>query len=302
MSPDLYTRLTAIILAQLEAADPAAWSPHWHGADPLPVNARIGSCYYGLITLSRWFAAQARSYTDPSWATYQQWAVLVAQVRRGEEGSLVLFCRALPERVGEGVGSRDHVADKLCARFVTRTAHVFNAAQVEGAPIPEFQGPASVGTDPSLDHHAFVRATGATIEVGGARAAYMPVTDTIRLLSRAVFHSGAAYATTLNRELVHSTGALHCLACELTRRLSSRAYAAEERVAELGAALVLVDPGLVRTPHPDHAAYCADGLPLLRAELRALAMAASHAARADAYLRARCHERHGAICGTRAAA
>ena len=84
MSVDLYTRLTAIILAQLEVADPAAWLPPWHGADPLPANAPIGSCYYGFNTLGRWFTAQARSYADPSWATYQQWAVLVAQVRRGE--------------------------------------------------------------------------------------------------------------------------------------------------------------------------------------------------------------------------
>ncbi|MCJ2105816.1 zincin-like metallopeptidase domain-containing protein [Methylobacterium sp. E-041] len=74
---------------------------------------------------------------------------------------------------------------------------------------------------------------------------------------------------------MHWTGAPHRLDRDLTGRFGGRAYAAEELVAELGAAFVLADLGLARTPHPDHAAYCAFWAPLLRADHRALATAAA---------------------------
>lgn len=78
----------------------------------------------------------------------------------------------------------------------------------------------------------------------------------------------------------------HRLARNLSTRFGDRAYAAEELVAEIGAAFVLGDLGLARMPHPDHAAYCANWLPLLRVNPRALATAASLAGRAAAYLSA----------------
>ncbi|MDP0971343.1 ArdC family protein, partial [Klebsiella pneumoniae] len=71
MSTEPYAHLTATIIAQLATADPASWSPPWHGADPLPVNALTGRRYRGLNTLVLWAAAQARGYTDPRWATYR---------------------------------------------------------------------------------------------------------------------------------------------------------------------------------------------------------------------------------------
>lgn len=57
MSTDPYAHLTATILAQLETADPENWSPPWHGADPLPVNALTGRRYRGLNTLVLWATA-----------------------------------------------------------------------------------------------------------------------------------------------------------------------------------------------------------------------------------------------------
>lgn len=49
---------------------------------------------------------------------------------------------------------------------------------------------------------------------------------------------------------------------------------------------MLADLGLARTPHPDHAAYCASWAPLLRADPRALSHAATQASRAADYLTA----------------
>ena len=281
---DLHARLASTILAQLETADPASWTPPWHGADPLPRNARTGRRYRGINVLALWCAAQAHGYADARWATYRQWAALGAQVRGGERGTLVLFYKELPRgaRQEAGAGGDPEATDG--APFVARAAHVFNAAQVD--PTPPLTDAPSLGAvldlPPAFD--AFVAATGAAICHGGPRASYVPATDTIHLPARGAFRTPTGYAGTLAHELVHWTGAPHRLARDLTGRFGARTYAAEELVAELGAALVLADLGIARAPHPDHAAYCASWAPLLCADPRALSHAAAQGSRAAEYL------------------
>lgn len=282
---DLHTRLATIILAQLDTADPASWTPPWHGADPMPRNARTSRRYRGLNVLALWCAAQAHGYADARWATYRQWAALGAQVRRAERGTLVLFYKELPRSARADTSDADTTDG---APFVARAAYVFNAAQVDAAPLAA-SAPSSMSPPTSLPlttFDAFVTATGAHINAGGTRACYVPATDTIHLPPRAAFHTPTRYAGTLAHELIHWTGAPHRLARDLKGRFGARAYAAEELTAELGAAFVLADLGLERTPHPDHAAYCASWAPLLRADPRALSNAATQASRAADYLTA----------------
>ena len=283
MPADLHERVTATILQQLDTADPAAWTPPWHGADPLSRNALTGKRYRGLNILVLWCAAQGHGYTDACWATYRQWAALGAQVRRGERGTLILFYKDLPtaerEETAQRTGADD---DTTAARFVARASTVFNIAQVDAA--PQATAPTRLPPAPQPAFDAFVTATGATIHTGGTRACYIPATDTIRMPPRSTFSTAEGYAGTLAHELVHWTGAPHRLARDLTGRFGRRAYAAEELIAELGAAFVLADLGLARTPHPDHAAYLASWLPLLTADPRALATAAAAGSRAADYL------------------
>ena len=67
MPNNLHTRVAAAILEQLETADPASWTPPWHGADPMPRNAHTGRRYGGINILALWCAAQANGYTDARW-------------------------------------------------------------------------------------------------------------------------------------------------------------------------------------------------------------------------------------------
>ncbi|KQP48883.1 antirestriction protein ArdC [Methylobacterium sp. Leaf399] len=285
MPADLHERVTATILQQLDTADPATWTPPWHGADPLPRNALTGKRYRGLNILALWCAAQADGYTDARWATYRQWAALGAQVRRGERGTLILFYKDLPTgaRTDTTHGTSAD-SDTTTARFVARASTVFNIAQVDAA--PQATAPTGLPPTPQPTYDTFVTATGAIIHTGGTRACYTPATDTIRMPPRNAFRTPEGYAGTLAHELVHWTGAPHRLARDLTGRFKRRAYAAEELIAELGAAFVLADLGLARTPHPDHAAYLASWLPLLTANSRALATAAAAGSRAADYLTA----------------
>ena len=278
---DLHARVAAAILAQIETADPASWSPPWHGADPMPRNARTGRRYRGINVLALWCAAQAEGYADARWATYRQWAALGAQVRKAERGTLVLFYKDLP-RSARADTSDANPPDG--APFVARAAYVFNVAQVDAAPPTADAAIVTSPAAPLPTFDAFVAATGATIHEGGIRACYVPATDTIHLPQRSAFHTPTGYAGTLAHELVHWTGAPHRLARDLAGQFGARAYAAEELVAELGAAFVLADLGLARTPHPNHATYCASWVPLLRADPRALSRAAAQGSRAADYL------------------
>ncbi|CAO4132618.1 ArdC family protein [Methylorubrum extorquens] len=279
---DLHALVATLILAQIETAAPASWTPPWHGADPMPRNARTGRRYRSINVLALWCAAQAESYADARWATYQQWDALGAQVRKAERGTLVLFYKVLPRSPCADAGA---AGPPDGAPFVARAAHVFKVAQVDAAP-PTADIATLTPPDPLPAFDAFIAATGATVREGGSRACYILATDTIHLPPRAAFRTSTGHAGTLAHELVHWTGAPHRLARNLTGRFGARAYAAEELVAELGAAFVLADLGLARTPHPDHAAYLASWLPLLTADPRALATAAAAASRAADYLTA----------------
>ena len=276
---DLYARI-ATILTQLETACPASWTPPWHGADPMPRNARTGRRYRGINVLALWCAAQSKGHADARWATYRQGAALGAQVCKAERGTLVLFYKDLPRRARAGTGDSDPPDG---ASFVARAAHVFNVAQVDAPPAAETDTDTSP-PDPFPAYNTFIAATGSTIREGGTRACYVPATDTIHLPPHAAFQTSTGYAGMLAHEFVHWTGAPHRLDRDLTGRFGGRAYAAEELVAELGAAFVLADLGLARTHHPDHAAYCAFWAPLLRADPRALSYAAAQGSRAADYL------------------
>ncbi|TXM95357.1 zincin-like metallopeptidase domain-containing protein [Methylobacterium sp. WL116] len=273
---DPYSRITDVILRQIEAADPGIWVCPWHRArGGLPCNALTGRTYRGINIVALWGGGQSAGFVDARWATYRQWSELGAQVRKGERGTAVLFYRDLPGASEEGEN-----ADR---RFVARASSVFNAEQVEGA--PEFPERPLTPIDPIPVFDRFVKATGAHVR-RGASAAYLPIRDEVRMPDRVLFHSAEGFCATLAHELIHWTGAPHRLDRRLNTRFATRAYAAEELVAELGAAFILAGLGLAPEPHINHAAYMAGWLPLVRDDPRALITAASLASRATQFLEA----------------
>ncbi len=71
---------------------------------------------------------------------------------------------------------------------------------------------------------------------------------------------------------------------DLSGRFKSESYAAEELVAELGAAYLCADLGLASEPRPDHAAYVANWLKVLKDDKRAIFTAAALAQKAADWL------------------
>jgi antirestriction protein ArdC len=78
---DVYTRITAEIVAAIEAGA-GAWRMPWHHdgtAITRPQNISSGNRNRGVNVLALWIAAQAHGYADGLWGTYRQWLAIGAQ-------------------------------------------------------------------------------------------------------------------------------------------------------------------------------------------------------------------------------
>ena len=237
----------------------------------------------GVNVVGLWAEAMMSGYQSGTWASFRQWQKLDARVKRGEHGTPIVFYRKLDE--GDAPETEDEAKGR---RMIARASWVFNASQVEGwePPTPEVCDQASV-----LEHvEAFVAATEATIRWGCDGACYLPQEDVIEMPGRIWFwgtttsSSTKSVYSTLLHELTHWTGAAHRLDRKFGERFGSQAYAFEELVAELGAAFLCGDLGVANEPRPDHAAYLASWLQVLKEDRRAIFTAAKLASSAADYL------------------
>jgi antirestriction protein ArdC len=277
MAETIFARITRQIVESIEAGAGEAKMP-WHtshSAVICPRNGITGRSYRGINVVTLWVGAHARQYAHGDWATYRQWSAAGAQVRKGERGYPVVFWEPLPA-AREASGASD------APRFVARAYTVFNLAQVDGYE-PEPQPRLPEDQRLAEAERAFT-AVGATIVQGGDVASYSPVTDQICMPEFSCFRDAASYYSVLAHELTHWTGAKHRLDRDLSGRFGSSAYALEELVAELGAAFACARLGIAAAPRPDHAAYIASWLRVLRADARAIFTVAGKAQESVEYL------------------
>jgi antirestriction protein ArdC len=281
---DVYTRVTAKIVADLEAGI-RTWSRPWNAAHaaghvsrPLRAN---GVPYRGINVLLLWCEAEEKNYTAPIWMTYRQASELGGQVRKGEHGALVVYADHFTKTETGDDGEE-------CEREVAfmKGYTVFNVEQIDGLPAHyTARAAAPTGALPHLETaEAFFAATGAEVRHGGNRAFYSPGHDWVQMPPRDSFKDAESYAATLAHELTHWTSHPARLARALGKRFGDDAYAAEELIAELGAAFLCADLGITPTPREDHAGYLAHWLKVLKADNRAIFTAASQAQLAVDYL------------------
>jgi antirestriction protein ArdC len=238
----------------------------------------------GINIVSLWVAAEAKGFATPLWATYRQWLELGAQVRAGEKSSPVIFFKEFEAEPDPGNAEDDG------KRRVARASRVFNAAQVDGYALPARPDPfGPIERIAAAD--LFVSATGARIEHGGDRAFYRPSTDHVQMPAEDAFCGSATmsrsegYYATLVHELTHWTGAKHRLDREFGKRFGDHAYAAEELVAEIGAAFLCAELQITQETRPDHAQYLAQWLTLMKGDSRAVFAASAKASEAASYLK-----------------
>ena len=131
--------------------------------------------------------------------------------------------------------------------------------------------------DPIETAEAFIAATGADIDYGFNTAKYRPLVDRIQVPAIGQYRNAEDHYATLLHELVHWTGHQRRLARTFGERFGDDAYAAEELVAELGAAIATARLGITNNPRPDHAAYLEHWLHILGTDPKALFAVAAKA-------------------------
>jgi antirestriction protein ArdC len=286
---DVHQEITNRIVAAIETAGEfrLPWIKSKGGSMKRPVNIASAKPYNGVNIVSLWVAALAADYPSHLWGTYRQWQERGCQVRKGEKSSLIVFYKKLVfEQTNEATGEVENAE-----RLMARASFVFNAAQVDGFTLEtDAQIPAEAEFDPIERAEAFATATGARIEESGDMACYIPSLDMIRMPERRRFTGtdttkpAEGFYSTLCHELVHWSGAKQRLDRDLSGRFGSESYAAEELVAELGAAFLCGDLGLAPEPRADHAQYIANWLKILKNDKRAVFAAASKASEAANWL------------------
>jgi antirestriction protein ArdC len=274
---DVYARVTTQIINAIENGV-ATWRMPWHTSGRYafsPINVASKKPYRGINTVCLWAAAQAKGYERGEWATYQQWQEKGAQARKGEKATTVVFWKFANEPADTEDGEESLRPGRL---LFTRGYSVFNAAQVDGytpKAEPDMPMPERIA-----NADRFFAAIGADVRHGGNQAYYTTADDHIQMPPFAAFRDSVRYYSTLAHEHTHWTAIAARCDRQLGKRFGDNAYAAEELIAELGAAFTCAHLGLSTEPREDHAQYIQSWLRVLKADSRAIFTAASKAQQA----------------------
>jgi antirestriction protein ArdC len=283
---DLYTRITAQIVEQLEKGV-RPWAKPWnaeHAAGPITRPLRHNrQPYSGINVISLWASALVQNFSAPIWMTFRQALELGAHVRKGEKGSLVVYADSITRT------ERDDKTGEDVAREIPflKNYVVFNISQIDG--LPEiYYAKAAPTLDPvkrSARAEKFFAATGVDIRHGGLSAFYSFTNDYIQMPAFESFRDADSYYSTLAHEMTHYADAKTRPDRDSNaHRFGSNSYAVDELIAELGAAFLCADIGLALEPREESAAYLASWLEVLKSDGKAIFTAAAHAQRAADFI------------------
>jgi len=280
---DVYEAVTSQIVNAIEQGV-GTWRMPWHTSGRYsfsPINVISRKAYRGINTLCLWSAAQVKGYESGEWATYRQWQERGAQVRKGEKSATVVFWKFANDAQETQEHGDDHETSASRLLF-TRGYAVFNAEQVDGYEAK--LEPEQTALERIEKAEAFFKSIGAELRHGGNRAYYAPDLDYIQMPPFGAFTENTRYYSTLAHEHTHWTAKAERCDRQLGKRFGDNAYAAEELIAELGAAFVCAHLGLSTEPREDHAQYIQSWLRVLKADKRAVFAAASKAQQACDWL------------------
>lgn len=277
MSEKVYEIITDRILAKLKDGV-VPWRQPWaQGEAGMPKNLVSGKPYRGVNI----FLLGSQRYASPYFLTYKQAVAKGGNVRKGQQGTPVVFWK---------VGKKDKPTpgkngDKF---FILRYYTVFNVSQCEGIEVPGESQVQQVFNPIEECEKVAAGYTQVPVKHGGGRACYIPTLDEINMPDKEDFLTSAEYYSTLYHEMTHSTGHKDRLAREgITNpiKFGSHDYSFEELVAECGAAFLCGYTGIDNHTLDNSAAYISHWAAKLRSEPKWIVDAASKAARAADLIR-----------------
>ena len=282
---DVYERVTNRIIEQLEQGV-RPWMKPWnaeHAAGRITRPLRFnGLPYSGINILMLWAEAEDKGYSCPLWLTFNQSKELGGFVKKGENGSTVVYASTFKKSEADDKG--DEVEREI--PFLKQYT-VFNAEQCEGLPEQYYatKGKPNSTIERVEQADRFFKNLNADIREGGDKAYYTITHDYIRMPFLETFRDSETHAATMAHELCHWTRHPKRLDRDLGRkRFGDEGYAMEELVAELGSAFLCADLSITPELRADHAEYLATWLQVLKNDKRAIFTAASYASKAVEFM------------------
>jgi antirestriction protein ArdC len=134
----VYDLITERIIVKLQQGT-IPWHKPWNSAAGLPRNLFSQKAYRGINV---WMLGSA-GYSSPYWLTFKQAKEIGGHVRKGEQGSPVVFWKWLEK--DEGKQERDETRTGSRRIPLARLYHVFNVQQCE---LPECLQPLLKSAEP----------------------------------------------------------------------------------------------------------------------------------------------------------
>lgn len=268
--------ITEAIITKLEAGV-IPWKKPWNGSALAPRNFVTGKPYRGINT----FLLCSTCFASPYFLTFKQCSDKGGQIKTGERGFPVVFWSTV------GIEDRETGAEKEIPFM--RYYVVFNIEQttLQVPPLPQVEREfsaieeaeqivANMPSRPDIRHRE-------------AKAFYSPLLDHVNMPKQELFKGDEEYYSTLFHELGHSTGHASRLGRKGVTEASyfgSHGYSKEELVAEMAAAFLCAEAGIVQATIDNSAAYIDGWLKALKSkDNKALVIqAASQAQKATDYI------------------
>jgi antirestriction protein ArdC len=211
---------------------------------------------------------------------------LGGHIKKGEKSLPVIYYKLLDSKGevrNEGMRGDGHPKRNRHQIPLVRWANVFNLDQAEGIEAPTIEAAQSKRL-PLERAAAIVNQAKLCPVIHTVFAAlYSPKEDVIRLPAPGSFRSEESYYATLFHEMTHATGHASRLDREgITQpvKFGSERYSKEELIAELGAAFLSNEAGILNAVQFENSsAYLSSWIEKLQNDPRMMISAASHAQR-----------------------
>jgi antirestriction protein ArdC len=275
MKSDIRDEIAARFIEALNAGK-IPWRMPWKGTNARPRNAFTQRPYRGVNSLYLGLLAMNKGYASGEWMTLNQCHKAGGRVVDAEfrNGVSVLFWKFIKKEDAQGNVS----TFPLCRSFT-----VYNRAQTEGLPEVVTE---TVTFEPIAAAQAIVDGMKNAPKINiieSDSAHYAPSLDTVTMPLVTQFHNAAGYYATLFHELSHSTGHKSRLGRDgvmESKGMGSDSYSKEELIAEVSAAFLGAECGILDQIEENSKAYVQGWASKLGKEPRLIIEAAAAAQKA----------------------